>query len=306
MLDVKNVSYEPWPLFSYQEFKSTGHLLHMAVQAIGKLKLNTPFEPHWSNVVLELTSRGLTTGLIPYAPGVFSIDIDLIEHRMMITTSWDGQSQFDITSMSVAQLVEKLFSTLRALNIEMKINMMPQEIPSPIPFDQDTQQQNYDKNQANAWWRILVSSYQVMQRYRARFNGETPFIGLMWGTFDLRDARYNGIPVATTGINAGYIRRNAMNEEHIEAGWWAGSEAYPRPAYYSFTYPQPEKIEDSQIKPVAARWEKALSVFILDYDDLIKSQDPAKDLLAFLESTYEVGARLAGWNPNLLMSGKPV
>ncbi|EDR35858.1 DUF5996 family protein [Coxiella burnetii] len=37
-----------------------------------------------------------------------------------------------------------------------------------------------------------------MQRYHARFDGETPPIGLMWGTFDLRDARYNGVAVPTT------------------------------------------------------------------------------------------------------------
>ena len=75
-----NRSHPVWPTLNYEDFKSSAHLLHMCVQMLGKLKLNTPFEPHWSNVALLLTSTGLTTGPIPYKKGVFSIDIDFILH----------------------------------------------------------------------------------------------------------------------------------------------------------------------------------------------------------------------------------
>lgn len=303
---MNNIKHEAWPALPYEEFKSTSHLLHMASQMAGKLKLHTPFEPHWANVALWITSRGLTTGLIPYQTGAFSIEFDLINHRLIGNTTWGLHEEFALESMSVAEFAEKFFGLLRKLQIEMQINLMPQEIPNPISFDKDTTQQHYNKNLANAWWRILTSSYLVIQRYHARFDGETPPIGLMWGTFDLRDARYNGLPVETTGINAGYIRRNAMDEAQIEIGWWSGNDAYPRAAYYSFTYPQPDNIENAKIQPSAARWDKNLSEFILDYDDLLKSNDPAKELLSFCESTYHAGATLAGWDKSLETTGEPV
>ncbi len=299
-------SYEPWPAFSYADFQSTGYLLHRAAQMLGKLKLNTPFEPHWANVVLPITSFGLTTGPIPYAGGVFSLDMDLIAHRVMGSTSWGMFDQFEMTAMSVAQFKEKLFTLLRNLHIDLSINLMPQEVSNPVPFDQDMEQRAYDKKQANAWWRILVSSYLVLQRYHARFNGETPPIGLMWGTFDLRDARYSGVQVPTTGDNAGYIRRNAMDEEQIEAGWWAGNEVYPRAAYFSFAYPAPKTISETKIQPEAAHWNEKMGTFVLDYDDLLKSTEPDKTLLAFFESTYQSGAQLLGWNPHLIMPGYPI
>src|SRR5690349_12828617 len=143
-----------------------------------------------------------------------------------------------------------------------------------------------------------------MQLFRGRFKGKTQPIGLMWGTLDIRDVRYNGKP-APPGPGTGYIRRNAMNEELIEEGWWSGDPKYPKPAYYSFTYPQPQGIETATVKRTDARWEPAMSEFLLDYEELRKANDPDADLLSFFESTYKVGAGRAGWDPGLVGSGTP-
>ncbi len=297
--------YEPWPLLPYEEFNSTRYLLHMGLQVIGKLKLATPFEPHWSNVALGLTSQGLTTGPIPYGSGLFSVDIDFISHQVICSASWGNTSKFKLVPMSVAQFSSSLFDTLRSIGVFININLTPQEIPHPIPFNKDTQHRHYDQDLANAWWRILASTYRVLQRYHARFTGRTPFIGFMWGTFDLRDARYRGTSMRTKGENAGYIRRNAMDDAQVEAGWWPGDERYPRPAYFSFLYPEPKMIAEAKIKPKKGRWEKSLGEFILDYDDVRTSKDPEGDLLAFFESTYECEAEKAGWESELICSGKP-
>lgn len=294
-----------WPELSFKEFQSTSRLLHMGIQAIGKLKLNTPFEPHWANVGLWLTSRGLTTGPIFHNGESYSIDMDFLSHEVICTTSLGDIKKFNLTSMSVAQFTEQLFSLLKSLHIECSINMVPQEIPDPIPFDQDTEKREYDKKLAHTWWRILLSSYHVLQQYHSHFDGETPPIGFMWGTFDLRDARYNGKQVPATGINASYIRRNAMNEAQVEAGFWSGNPAYQKPAYFSFTYPQPPNIEQAKIKPAKARWEKDLGLFILDYDDVRTSSHPEDDLLSFFESTYQAGAQCAGWDAKLIVEGVP-
>ncbi|WP_419418417.1 DUF5996 family protein [Legionella sp. D16C41] len=298
--------YEPWPTLPYKDFASTSHLLHMGMQAIGKLKLVTPFEPQWANVAFSITSRGLTTGPIPYQTGIFTVDLDFIEHKVSCSTSWQTMGEFQLRAMSVAEFTHALFELLSQVGIAIPINLRPQEVVNPIPFDEDTQEQSYDSKLANAWWRILVSSYRVMQQYHARFNGKTPPIGFMWGTFDLRDARYQGTMVPTTGINSGYIRRNAMNEAQVECGWWSGNENYPKPAYYSFIYPEPPGIEQSKIKPTAARWDNTMRLFILDYDDIRTSKTPETDLLMFLESTYQASSELAGWDKKLISLGQPI
>lgn len=300
-----NMPYDPWPPLLYADFGATQYLLHMELQAIGKLKLAEPFQPQWAEVPLWLSGRGLTTGPIPYAGGAYEVIADLITHQVKCETSWGFLGQFELQSMSVADFVRHLFDLLGKASVDVSINLTPQEVPNPIPFDQDTEQRPYDAALVNSWWRILLSTQRVMRVFQSRFRGKTQPIGLMWGTLDIRDVRYNGKP-ASPGAKADFIRRNAMNEELIEVGWWSGSTAYPKPAFYSFTYPQPQGIESARVSPPASRWDPAMSEFLFDYSDLRESKDPDGDLLSFFESTYAAGATRAGWDPNLVGSGKPV
>ncbi len=301
---IGNTSYDPWPPFSYPEFAATQHLLHMGLQVLGKLKLKEPFQPQWAEVPLWLSGRGLTTGPIPYAGGAYEVTADLISHQVGCVTSWGFSGHFELGPMSVAEFVHFLFDLLRKASVDISINLTPQEVPLAISFDQDKQQRPYEPALVNSWWRILLSAQRVMQVFQGRFKGKTQPIGLMWGTLDIRDARYNGKP-ASPGANADYIRRNAMNEELVEVGWWSGNAAYPKPAFYSFTFPLPAGIENARVNPPASRWDSAMGEFLFDYDDLRNSRDPDGDLLSFFESTYQAGAERAGWDPSLVGSGRP-
>jgi hypothetical protein len=300
-----DIHIDPWPSLSYPDFAGTQYLLHMGLQAVGKLKLKAPFQPQWSAIVISMSARGLTTGPIDYAGGVYEVSADLISHELICVTSWGRSERFKLESMSVAQFVERLFDVLRTVGVDLSINLMPQEVANPIAFDQDQERRPYEPAMAHHWWRIMLSTQRVMQSFRGAFQGKTQPIGLMWGTLDIRDVLYNGKPVAPPP-KSDYIRRNAMNAELIEMGWWAGSAAYPKPAFYSFTYPQPAGIEGAPISPASARWDAAMSEFILDYDDLRQSKDPDGDLLAFFWSAYNAGAERAGWDRSLLGSGRPV
>jgi len=305
---MNNLNQLLWPELPYDKFSSTSYLLHRGLQAIGKLKLLTPFEPEWANVILYITARGLTTGLIPYQQHAFAIDIDLIEHQIITYSTSGLHDKFDLKTMSVADLFNKIFASLKNIDIELTINPKPQEVPNPILFNEDTESRDYDKKLAQAWWQILVNTYLVMQFYHAPFLGKTQPIGFMWGTFDLRDVRFKdcSINTPTSGPNAGYLRRNAMDAAQVESGWWSGNEQYPRAAYYSFTFPEPPGIEKAAIQPRRAHWDNNLKLFILDYDDMRQAENPAEELLMFLKSSYQAGAEKAGWDAKLIGVGEPV
>ena len=296
---------ERWPAFSTPGFEPTRHLLHMVLQAVGKLKLTEPFQAQWAQVPLWLSARGLTTGPIPHAGGAYEVTADFIAHEIQWLVSSGVSGKLALGPTSVAAFVATFLDGLRGAGIDPSITQMPQEVPNPIPFDEDQEQRAYDRDQVDAWWRILLSTQRVLQVFQGRFTGKTQSIGLMWGSMDIRAAFYSGKPASPGEANKGYIRRNAMNAELIEMGWWSGDPSYPRPAFYAFTYPQPPEIENSKIGPAAARWDASMGEFILNYDDLRQSSDPDGDLLTFLESAYDAGATAAGWKPDLLGSGRP-
>lgn len=293
-----------WPALSYSSFAPTQHLLHMMLQAIGKLKLTEPFQAQWAEVPLWLNARGLTSGLIHCAGGVYEVRTEFISHEVQWLTSWGASGRLPLGSTSVAALVDTLLAQLRQAGVGVSINLKPQEVPNPIPFNEDREERPYDRDLVNTWWRILLSTQRMLQVFQGRFTGKTQPIGLMWGTMDIRAAFYNG-KATSPGAKADYIRRNAMNAELIEMGWWAGSDAYPKSAFYSFAYPQPQRIESAKIDPHTARWDASMGEFLLDYDDLRQSSDRDGDLLRFFESTYSAGATVASWDVGLLGSGQP-
>jgi hypothetical protein len=50
------------------------------------------------------------------------------------------------------------------------------------------------------------------------------------------------------------------------------------------------------VRPAGAGWNKQLSEFILSYSEMIRAESPETALYEFLESTYDAGARLGGWD----------
>jgi hypothetical protein len=305
-MSEKNLNYEAWPPFSAEEFKRSSHFLYMCIQVIGKLMLMKPFEPHWANLAMPVTSRGLTTGLIPYGEGVFSVDMDCIDHQIIFASSWGKSATLKLTSTSVAELTHAILQKLVTIGVNAEINQNPQEMSHPVPFNQDTEARIYDEKIVNTWWRILVSTTRVLEKFHSRFYGISPNIGLCWGTLDLRDARYKGVFLPIPKNMSDYITRNAMDDEQFEVGFSANNEKYPVPSFFAFTYPKPEGFEEVKLKQAAVKWIPAINEFILDYDELRKSQNPDAELLTFFESTYAAFANLAKWETKLVVSGKPV
>ena len=54
-----------WPELPVAQWVDTRDTLQLMTQVVGKVRLaNTPLMNHWWNVVLYVSARGLTTGLI--------------------------------------------------------------------------------------------------------------------------------------------------------------------------------------------------------------------------------------------------
>jgi hypothetical protein len=286
------------PALPLEEWEDSKDTLHLFVQIVGKVRLRLhPKLNHWWHVTLYVSPRGLTTRAIPYGGASFEIALDLIEHALHIATSHGEARSFPIDSLSVAQFYERLFGALAELGIEARILARPYEHKSQIPFAKDDQHKAYDRERVQRYWRILVEVGNTLETFRGRFLGKSTPVHLFWHSFDLTLTRFSGRPAPEmTGGSAS--DREAYSHEVISFGFWAGDQNLRAPAFYSYTYPEPEGLKSEPLRPAAASWidQRGSALALLIYDDLRAGPDPRAALLDFFQSAYEAGARRAGWD----------
>ncbi len=275
--------------------------LHMELQVIGKLRLAlSPFEPQWANVPLYLSSRGLTTTPMSASGLIFQVDVDLIDHQVAILVSTGEVKRVPLVRRPVAAFYREFMAALRTLGISVEITRLPSEVSNPIPFDEDETHVAYDPVWATSFFHVLSGIDLVFKEHRARFRGKTSLVNFFWGTFDLALARYSGRAIEPPA-NQGIIRRLSGDAEVICVGFWPGNARLPMPAFFGYAYPSPPGLEEAQLQPSAAHWDPAAGEFILPYDDVRRASSPREAILEFAESLYATGARLARWDPALVI-----
>jgi Family of unknown function (DUF5996) len=289
-----------WPAFDYLECKESLDALHMQSQVVGKVKLALARPaPEWQQVPLWVNARGLTTGLLRAGGTELEIAFDLVGHRLDITTTDGRRDGFDLVARPLREFTAQVMAALARLGVRVTINPITVEVPNPVRCDEYEGCDAYDPRIAYRFFRVLAPIATVFEDFRAGFWGKQPPVSFFWGTFDLAVARFNLVPVPpSAGMDR--IYRVAMDSELTEVGFWPGSERYPKPAFYAFTFPKPEGIERAVIRPERAGWNAQMGEFLLDYDDVRSSSDPRAAILEFANSTYAAGADLAGWDRTLL------
>jgi hypothetical protein len=284
------------PSLPLEEWEATRATLHMWTQVVGKIRLaQTPLVNHWWNVPLYLTARGLTTSAMPYADRTFQIDFDFVSHRLIIETSDGASRTLPLEPCTVADFYRETMKLLGELNIEVKIWTTPVEIPDPVPFEQDTQHAAYDADHARRFWRILAWSVPIFEQFRAGFVGKCSPVHFFWGSFDLAVTRFSGRR-APKREGADSITREAYSHEVISHGFWPGSGNVPFPAFYAYAAPEPAGFQQAAVRPPSAYYNKETGGYVLPYDDVRRADDPERALLDFMQTTYESGAKLAGWD----------
>jgi Family of unknown function (DUF5996) len=296
---------EKWPELAFEGWKDTRNTLHLWMQVVGKVKLELcPFLNQWWQVAFFQTARGLTTGPIPWREESFEVNFDFIDHRVVINVSDGRKQEMTLEPRTVADFYRLFMQALGALGIQVSISTLPAEIPDAIHFEKDTTHAAYDKTAAHNWWRILLATSRVMDRFRTPFHGKSSPVQFFWGGFDLDATRFNGKSTPPPA-NGGRIMAYGENEENFAIGFWPGTEQFPNAAFYAYIVPAPARLAEAAIQPKAAHYDATLGEFILLYSDVRDASSPEEALRAFFQSTYEACVTLAGWDRAALEGNVP-
>jgi hypothetical protein len=295
---------EAWPELPFAAWADTCATLQLWTQVVGKIRLaHTPTVNHWWNVPLYVTSRGLTTSLIPHPAGGFQIDFDFIDHRLKILTCAGAVESIALQPRSVAEFHAEVMGRLRSLGLETRIWTMPVEIENAIPFEQDRTHAAYDAEYANRFSRVLLQVDRLMKRFRSPFLGKVSPVHFFWGSFDLAVTRFSGrrAPLHPGGVPGlpDAVTREAYSHEVSSAGFWPGNDMFPQAAFYSYAWPEPPGFRDCTV-PEGASFNGDLGEFILTYDVLRAAPDPDTLLLDFLSASYAAAAGCGHWDREAL------
>jgi hypothetical protein len=295
----------PWPELPTAAWRETYATLHLWTQIAGKIRLvRAPWLNHSWHVALYVTARGLTTSPIPDGTRTFQIDFDFIDHALRISTSGGATREFALAGQSVASFYAAVMAALADLGIHIEIDEMPNELPDPIRFSQDTRHAAYDPDAVRRFFQILVGADRVFKQFRTGFLGKASPVHFFWGSFDLAVTRFSGrrAPRHPGGVPhlSDDVACEAYSHELSSAGFWPGSGAIDYPAFYAYAYPEPAGFRTAQVRPSAAFFSEALGEFILPYDAMRTAADPDQALLEFLQSTYDAAANAAKWDRDAL------
>ena len=291
--------FPPMPLGAWQDTKAT---LHRFAQVVGKIRLAASVRRnHWWNVPFHLTGRGITTRPMGQVDGnpIFTIDFDFVDHQLIVATVDGRATSFPLYGQSVASFYRDTLAALGALDVRVDIGIpRPFDLPDAArPFAEDSEHAAYDPVQVNRYWQVLSQVALVLEEFAAGFSGKASPVHHFWHTFDVVYTRFSERHIDQPAeVDA--VTREAYSREVISFGFWFGDDTFTQPAFYSYTAPEPAGLADQPLEPGTAQWvpRNSSHLAVLRYDDARAETDPGAAVLAFYESAYQAGARLAGWD----------
>lgn len=295
------MSVSEWPALPYEDWKQTCQTLHLWTQIAGKYRLTqSPWLNHSWHATFYVTSRGLTSSVIPYRSNHFQLDFDFVDHKLLLQTAEGAGETVELKSRSVASFYKEVATRLKTLGIEIRIHGKPNEVEPAIPFLRDEQHASYDPVFVHRFWKILLNVDRVFKQFRAQFIGKCSPVHFFWGSFDLAVTRFSGRTAPEHPGNVpnlpDWVAREAYSHEVCSAGFWPGSEQVPFPLFYSYIYPEPSGYKEAQVEPSDGYYHPDLREFVLPYEAVRTSDDPERTLLEFLRSTYNAAADSARWD----------
>jgi hypothetical protein len=285
-----------WPELNWDQWKTTADTLHMFMQIVGKTRVAlTATQNHWWNVPFYLTARGLSTSAMPVATGgLLDIEFDFIAHELVCRRSSGQIERLVLSPKPVATFFAEYLTVLGSLDVQVHIDPMPVELKEPVRFHEDTAHKAYDAEAVLRFWQVLSQADTLLKRFSTNFYGKISPVHFFWGSLDLAVTRFNGRR-APARPAADAIQAEAYSHECISAGFWPGNGGYGQAAFYCYAAPVPESLHVAA--PIGrGGFNKDLGEFLLNYEEVRQSPNPAQTVLDFLKSTYDAAADAAKWD----------
>ncbi|MCG1009667.1 hypothetical protein J4760_06500 [Salinicoccus sp. ID82-1] len=271
--------------------------LQLVSQIIGKIKLEYAHQqPQWAHVVLDITPRGFTTGLLKQNGEAFSIEADLMHNRVVIETASGDETVALEDGKTVRTYYEEIIAAARRLGLDLSVFTTPQEMKTTTPFELDDEHHHYKPEVSReilAWFQY-ASDTEAMFLAPLRIRKAMP--GLFWGTFDVSCfAVYDQFEPFPDDTKV--IERAAFDEHMIEFGFWLGDDTFKDPPFFVLPYPfvSDTVLEVDDSFPEGSYFKAEMTEYLYEMKNGRDEQEKEK-IAQFFRASFVKSRQHLGWD----------
>lgn len=281
----------------YTENKNEITTLQLISQILGKIKLEyAPQEPQWAHVILDITPRGFSTGILKCNDSYFEIEADLARSEIVIKTEENDTEIRLASGKPISEYYQEIINTAAASGLELSINTKPQEMEAKTPFEDDVGHHHYNEGVARQVLKWFQFAWNAEQQFIAPLRQRKVYPGLFWGTFDvsciLIYKEFEPFP-----DDSKVIERAAFDEHMIEFGFWLGDDTFERPTFFALPYPfvEGKELEVGDSFPEGSYFDTNMAEYLYEIKD-DASQGDTENVKQFLGAAFKNSADHLNWN----------
>lgn len=280
----------------YQKNKNEITTLQLISQILGKIKLEYAVqEPQWAHVVLDITSRGFSTGLLKCNELHFEVETDLSKGEINVRTSDNDLSIVLADGKPIHEYYTEIINASEKLGLNLSINTKPQEMETKVSFEDDDEHHHYNVNAAKEILKWFQFAWNAEQLFIGPLRKRKVYPGLFWGTFDvsciLIYKEHESFPDDSL-----VIERAAFDEHMVEFGFWLGDDNFEYPTLFTLSYPFVEEkeltVDDSF--PTGSYYSPRMAEYLYEFKDGMNSTE-TDNAVQFFEASFRKSAEYLNW-----------
>lgn len=280
----------------YKKYQDEITTMQLLSQILGKMKLNyAAQEPQWAYVILDITTRGFSTGLLKVNHQPFEMEINLLKDFISLETR-EAIAYVDLVDgKSISEYYAEIVKKAESLGIPMNIQTIPQEMSIKTPFEEDQEHHHYNQDFAMEMLKWFQLAWDVEQQFIAPIRQRKVYPGLFWGTFDVACILlYNQFESFVDDEKV--ISRAAFDEQMVEFGFWLGDDNFDYPTFFTLPYPfvEDKKLPIDESFPKGSYFSPKMAEYLLEIKEPIDEVN-REEIIQFIEASCKKSLEYLEW-----------
>lgn len=270
----------------YKKYQDEITTMQLLSQILGKMKLNyAAQEPQWAHVILDITTRGFSTGLLKVNHQPFEMEINLLKGFISMETRENIAYVDLVDGKSISEYYAEIIKKAESLGIPINIQTIPQEMSIKTPFEEDQEHHYYNQDFAMEMLKWFQLAWDVEQQFIAPIRQRKVYPGLFWGTFDVACILlYNQFESFVDDEKV--ISRAAFDEQMVEFGFWLGDDNFDYPTFFTLPYlfVEDKKLPIDESFPKGSYFSPKMAEYLLEIKEPIDEVN-REEIIQFIEAS---------------------